>query len=253
MNSAQWCWGDVDAFAGPDGATHLVHRTEIASLIVLEQRLRPGPGYAAASAPARRALARVGAILRLRQRGRFHLHASGVVDARGDAWLLAGDTGAGKSTLACALADAGWPVLGDDGVVLEGRGHRVFAHPWREPLRVSAWMMPSFPRAGTVNGAPDPLDARHRVPVAARAARLAPIGGILLPVRASRDAMVRLAPADALAALVRQSPWVMLGDRAAREHLELLARLVVRVPAWRLEHTPAILPLLRADGLRIAA
>lgn len=253
MTGPMWNWGDVDAFAAADGSTRLVHRLDQASLSVIDQRLRAGPGYAAASPKTRRALARVGAILRLRQRGRFHMHASGLVDPRGESWLFAGDTGAGKSTLACALADAGWRVLGDDGVVIERRGDRILAHPWREPLRVSAWMIPAFPRAGRVLGNPEDSDARFRVPVAAPLARAAPIRGVVLPVRGSRDAMTRVAPAQALAEIVRQSPWVLLGDRAAREHLELLAKLVVCAPAWRLEHTAAILPLLRAEGLRLAA
>ena len=253
MSGALWHWTDVDAFALPHGATRLVHRDGGASLLVARDRLLPGDGYAEANAPTRRALARVGAILRLRQRGRFHLHASGIVDPRGQAWLLSGDTGAGKSTLACALANAGWQVLGDDGVILERRDQQVIAHPWRDALQVSAWMIPAFPRAGRVAGSPDARDPRFRVPVLAAAARSAPLGGVVLPVRGTRDAMTRVAPADALAALVRQSPWVMLGDRAAREHLELLARLVVTTPAWRLEHTAAILPMLRAEGLRIAA
>ena len=253
MSGALLHWTEVDAFALPDGAMRLVHRNGGATLLVARDRLLPGDGYAEASAPTRRALSRVGAILRLRQRGRFHLHASGLVDPRGQAWLFSGDTGAGKSTLACALADAGWQVLGDDGVILERRDREVIAHPWRDALQVSAWMIPAFPRAGRVTGSPDARDPRFRVPVVAACARSAPLGGVVLPVRGTRDAMTRIAPLEALTALVRQSPWVMLGDRAAREHLDLLARLVVTTPAWRLEHTAAILPLIRSEGLRIAA
>lgn len=253
MSRALWHWTGVDAFALPDGAMRLVHRDGGATLLVARDRLLPGDGYAEATAPTRRTLARVGAILRLRQRGRFHLHASGLVDTRGRAWLFSGDTGAGKSTLACALADTGWQVLGDDGVILERHDRQVIAHPWRDALQVSAWMLPAFPRAGRVAGSPDVRDPRFRIPVVAASARSAPLGGVVLPVRGSRDVMTRLAPLEALTALVRQSPWVMLGDRAAREHLDLLARLVVTTPAWRLEHTAAILPLIRSEGLRIAA
>ncbi|WP_157215751.1 hypothetical protein [Flavisphingomonas formosensis] len=49
----------------------------------------------------------------LRQRDLFVLHASGVVSP-GGVVLLCGESGAGKSTTAAALADRGWPLQTDD-------------------------------------------------------------------------------------------------------------------------------------------
>ncbi len=51
-------------------------------------------------------------------RGDLMLHASGVVGPSGKAHLFLGPSGTGKSTLATALAAAGWLLLDDDGIRL---------------------------------------------------------------------------------------------------------------------------------------
>jgi hypothetical protein len=57
-------------------------------------------------------------------RGDLMLHASGVVGPSGKAHLFLGASGTGKSTLATALAAAGWPLLDDDGIrVIESGGN----------------------------------------------------------------------------------------------------------------------------------
>lgn len=43
--------------------------------------------------------------------------------------LIEGPSGSGKSALALALIDRGAQLVGDDGVLLEARGDRVFASP----------------------------------------------------------------------------------------------------------------------------
>ncbi|HWE41975.1 MAG TPA: hypothetical protein VG432_05680, partial [Gemmatimonadaceae bacterium] len=145
--SVAWQWGDVDA-SDHGERTCLTHRHAGARLWVEAGRLMRGNGYDRAEAAVRQELARVGAIIRLRQRGRYLVHAAGVVDPCGRAWLLAGDSGSGKSTLAYALARNGWTVLGDDGVLIERRGGGLIAHGWREPLRVSRQLADVFPEIG---------------------------------------------------------------------------------------------------------
>jgi hypothetical protein len=61
-------------------------------------------------------------------RGDLMLHAAGAVGPSGDAHVLLGETGAGKSTLAAMLAAQGWGLLDDDGVrvtAVDGRFHAV--------------------------------------------------------------------------------------------------------------------------------
>lgn len=232
-----WQWGDVDA--SDHGAhTCLTHRRAGARLWVNGGRLVRGHGYEHADATVRRELARVGAIIRLRQRGRYLVHAAGVVDPTGRAWLLSGDSGNGKSTLAYALARAGWTVLGDDGVLLERSGERLVAHPWREPLRVSEQLAGSFPEIADDASGPAPDDPRRRVSIAMRGASCAPVAAIVLVERAREFAIAPVAPLAALAALVRQSPWVILGDDYARPHLDLLRHAAAQ-PVFHLRHTAA--------------
>jgi hypothetical protein len=216
-----WQWGDVDASDHGD-RTCLTHRHADARLWVSGGRLRRGAGYGGAVAIVRQELARVGANIRLRQRGRYLVHAAGVVDPDGRAWLLAGDSGSGKSTLAYALARAGWTVLGDDGVLIERDGDGLRAHSWRDPLRVSQQLIDAFPEIGNAGLRPAPGDPRNRVSLHARAARTARVAAIVLIERGATFELTAVAPLAALAALVRQSPWVILGDAYARPHLELL-------------------------------
>ncbi len=240
----EWQWGDVDA--RPDGErTCLTHRQAGAQLWVNAGRLVRGAGYSAASPAVRRELARIGAIVRLRQRGRYLVHAAGIVDPHGRAWLLSGDSGSGKSTLAYALARAGWTVLGDDGVMIERGADGLIAHPWRDPLRVSADLAPSFPEMHVAGAQPAAGDARRRVSITMPPARCAPVAALVLIMRAPRFALTQARPVDALAALVRQSPWVILGDAHAKAHLELL-RYAAAQPVFHLHHTPAELHTIAA-------
>jgi hypothetical protein len=231
-----WQWGEVDA-SDHGLRTCLTHRHEPAQLWVDRGRLVRGDGYAAAGGAVRRELARVGAIVRLRQRGRYLVHAAGAVDPMGRAWLLAGDSGSGKSTLAYALARSGWTVLGDDGVLIERAGPGLFARPWREPLRVSRGLMGAFPELDAGHLVAQWGDARCRIPMSMPTAASAPVIAVVLLERAASFAMTPIGPVSALAALVRLSPWVILDDDYARPHLELL-RHAASQPVFRLGHTP---------------
>ena len=239
MSSAPvaWQWGDVDA-SDHGERTCLTHRRADAELWVNEGRLRRGAGYAGADSAVRQELARVGAIVRLRQRGRYLVHAAGVVDQHGRAWLLSGDSGSGKSTLAYALARTGWTVLGDDGVLLERHGDGLVAHAWREPLRVSQQLADAFPEIDDDALRPAAGDPRNRVAMRMRGARSAPVAGLVLIERGTRFEFAPAAPVTALAALVRQSPWVILGDAYARPHLDLLRHAAAQ-RVFHLRHTSA--------------
>lgn len=235
--SIAWVWNDVHATTTSDG-THLAHRHADAHLVVRNGRLRGGHGYVAATAQTRRDLARVGAIVRLRQQGRYLVHAAGVVDPQGRGWLLSGNTGAGKSTLAYALSRAGWSTLGDDGVVVELRGGDVVAHQWKDPLHVSRALAAHFPELHDHAERARAGDFRERIPMHAAPARTARVCAIVMVERAPESGVARLGPLEALGALVRQSPLVMVDDGYSRRHLDALRRIVA-VPCLRLRHTPA--------------
>ena len=238
-------WADVTA-STTDDVTQLRHLADGSMLSVEKGRLVRGAGYAAATPRVRHQLARVGAIVRLRENGKYFLHASGAVAPDGKAWLLAGDTGAGKSTLAFALSRAGWSILGDDGVILEHRADGPVAHPWKDPLRVSLDLSDRYPVLAEATDTPDANDERRRVPIQGDLARCARIAGVLLLKHDAVHQFHRVGADVALGALVRQSPWVLLGDAMAIDHYRALHRLVETVPVFQLTHSAAQLGTIAA-------
>jgi predicted ATPase len=213
---------------------HLTHDAG-AELWVRDGRLARGPGYETIPAASRRELARAGAILRLRRGGRYHLHASGVVDPRGRAWVLSGVSGSGKSTLAYALARVGWRVLGDDGVILERVATGVTAHAWREDLWVSTDLNHEFPE---LQGQAVLNDARRRLPRTMPVARRGPLVGMVFLTQGPIDHLARITAVEALVQLIAQSAWVLIPDDDARRHLDALRAIATQVPAYRLTHSP---------------
>lgn len=240
-----WRYGPIDGITSGED-TLLTHTGERAELHLRAGRLSPGRGYRNASAEARRDLRRLGAIFQLRERGLFHVHAAGVVDEGGRAWLLAGESGSGKSTLTYALARVGWKVLGDDGVPIEQRGDGVLAHPSREPIDVSIELSDAFPELHEHARSVDWSDPRHRTPVAAPTgyADAAPVRALALIRRSPHDSLTTASPTEVLAALIRQSPTVLLNDAHAARQLAALAALVNSVPVFHLEHSPRQLHLI---------
>ncbi len=237
-DAVSWQWGEVDATC--DGnEVELTLRRMGTRLSVRVGRVVRGDGYATASPDVRRELARVGAIVRLRQRGRYLVHAAGAVDPSGRAWLLAGDSGCGKSTLGYALTRAGWTSLGDDGVVIERNDEGFRAHGWRDALRVSRLLSDEFPELGASESAVAANDPRQRLSLSpASMGRGAQIAALVFLARADRHAIRRIGAVAALGALVRQSPWVIIEDDHSRRHLDVL-RHAAMLPAFQLEHTRA--------------
>ena len=230
-----WQWGEVDASMQGDDVA-LVHRRAGAGIIVRNGRLVRDAGYENAPPAMRREVARVGAIVRLRQRGRYFVHAAGVVDPRGRACLLTGDSGSGKSTLAYALARLGWKVMGDDGALVSVTDSGITVHAWHAPLEVSSSLADEFPELLPEVSRARAGDPRHRIPIAVLRAREAPLGAVLFVERGIRHAIQPLGPVTALGALVRQSPWVILDDERTRTHLDAL-RAVATLPCFRFAHT----------------
>lgn len=220
-----WVEGERATLAGPDGLRAVV------DLAVRRAGIRaPAPS----GDPARDERMRwevysactLSAALLLGRLGRALAHAAAVAPPRGGAWLLVGDTHAGKTTTTANLLASGWRYLSDDHVVL-GRGAdgRVTVEGWPRPFHVDEGWEQGETRA--VRGETDP---HQRWP--GRWRRGAPLAGILLPrIEAARPTALEDAAApDALAALVRQSPW-LLADPAAAPALLALLSDAARLPA----------------------
>jgi hypothetical protein len=183
-----------------------------------------------AAADALYSMATVSSALLLGRLGRALVHAAAVVAPDGRAWLLAGDTHAGKTTTCVNLLAAGWRYVSDDHVVLsaEGATGGVIVEGWPRAFHLDeGW------EDGAPTGRRGELDAAARWP--GRWLRTAPLGGCLFPrVQAGEaTALLPAAPADALAALVRQSPW-LLADRAAAPAVMSLLQRAAAAPAYGL-------------------
>lgn len=182
--------------------------------------LRGGPLSPGTDADLAAALTASAALL-LGRLGRSLLHAAAVVAPDGRAWLLTGDSRAGKTSTCVNLIRAGWDWLADDQVV-------VYQDPAGGELAVAGWPRRFSLDDGFESGRS--LGFRTRTDPArfgpGRLRRAAPLGGVLLPrVRAGDPTRLRRAhPADALAELIRQSPWLLADPHAAPGTLALLAR-----------------------------
>lgn len=223
----------------------LRHLGENAELHVANGRLSRGEGYDSASRVARQSLARVGAILRLRQHNRYYVHASAVVNKKGLAHVFVGESGSGKSTLAFALAREGWTMLGDDGVVLEPLADTILAHSWRSHSLISASLSFAFPElqgreAEAISG-----DGRARIPIALPNAAHARLGALVFIRQSPTGSLKSCGQSAALTELIKQSPWVLLGDASSAMHFEALGRIARSVPTFELAHGPDELPRIR--------
>lgn len=190
--------------------------------------------------------------LLLGRMGRALVHAAAVVPPGGGAWLLVGDTHAGKTTTTANLVRAGWRYVSDDHVVLHrDAAGRIAVEGLPRPFHLDEGY-----EEGVVHRRRGSTDARERFPGAW--CRTAPLAGLLFP-RVQADEPTALGPAgagDALTALLRQSPW-LLADRGCAPRVLALLREAALLPAHALRlgmDTYADPPLLaeRLDALRDA-
>jgi hypothetical protein len=170
------------------------------------------------------------------------LHASSVA-APGGTLAFVGPGGAGKSTLALALARAGWPMVSDDGLLLRLQGASVTATPGYRGVRLwrdSAAALAANAResiagaAGNKHCYREPAAFTDDVPPLARiyAVDPRPAGAV---------AIERLSGADAVIAIVRQTYRLALDDREALgAELDAIVALTRRVPVWRLSFPRAL-------------
>jgi hypothetical protein len=160
--------------------------------------------------------------------GRTLAHAAAVVAPDGGGWLLVGDTHAGKSTTAANLLQGGWRFVSDDNVVLARDRAGVVVEGWPRHFHMDeGW------EAGAPLGRRGAIHPHRRWP--GRWQESAPLAGLLFP-RVEPHQPTALAPAaaaEALAGLLRQSPW-LLADRTAAAAVLALLRDAAALPTYAL-------------------
>jgi hypothetical protein len=228
--------GGVEAWTERDhaflsGAAGIGGSVDLAALRAEIRAPVPGAAGPAAERAARdlHSACTVAASLLLGRLSRALAHAAAIVPPSGGAWLLVGDARAGKTTTCATLLSAGWRYLSDDHVVVR-RGADA-------AVEVEGWPRPFHLDEGWERGDPAPrrgaTDPRHRWP--GRWRRSAPVAGLLFPrvVAGEATRLEEIDGADALAALLRQSPWLLADRRAAPAVLALL-RDAAALPSARL-------------------
>lgn len=159
------------------------------------------------------------------------LHASGAA-VNGRAVLALGAPGAGKSTLAVSWHRAGFPVLGDDVILLDEDG---VVHPFKRLFGIDADMLAAL----GVDPATTPFwevgadEAWYDGGIGAGWAAPAPVGTIaVVRHRAGAGTTLEpLAPLELLNALVH-SQLITVAERT--RGFDRLARIAASVPAYRM-------------------
>lgn len=177
--------------------------------------------------------------LLLHQRGLFPLHANAVcVD--GKAVAVAGETGAGKSTLAAWFSRQGLPLIGDDVIVLKPTPTGPIALPG--PPRVRLWRqsLESF-GLGSEGLEPSYTDAAYDkwdllVPLTATATEEQPLAAIYVLEDGPEIAISRMGGAAAATALFEHTyRGAYVGEvGGSTNHWQAVAAVAAAVPVFRL-------------------
>ncbi|HUQ47922.1 MAG TPA: hypothetical protein VM053_06705 [Gemmatimonadaceae bacterium] len=161
----------------------------------------------------------IAAGLLLVRKGRTPVHAGAVVHPdTGRAWVLVGDTHAGKSTTTANLVRAGWFYLSDDYVVLSRGAHdEIIVEGWPDDFHLDEGWHSGEPTGvrGTTSESDFREDARKGTAV---------LDGILFP-RVEPSFATSIAPVAGVIGLeriIRQSPWLVADPVSARGVLELM-------------------------------
>lgn len=180
------------------------------------------------------ALSFVTALL-LARGGRYLLHCGAAQAPGGGAWLVAGDSRAGKTSTVLGLARTGWGLLSDDHVVLYRRGDRWWLDGWPRSLHPDAgW------REGKLTGRRIVFDPREDPSL--RRVGTAPLEAMILPRIEAGAERTRIEPAsrsEALSTLMRQSAWSLLDPAAAPDALPSLGD-ATSVPRFMLRLAPDV-------------
>jgi hypothetical protein len=180
----------------------------------------------------------------LRRHSLFELHSGAVIDpATGAGVLIIGPSGSGKSTLTVQLAEAGWPFLTDDVLLLSRQRGDVVAWPLRRCFAITSetFAASNFLQTRTAldyahaqredkkQFAPHSVfAAEFRESCRVRTLLFSEVCG------AEQSSVQRLSAGDAMARLIRMNPWSCYDRATAADHLSVLSALAKQSAAFAL-------------------
>ena len=177
----------------------------------------------------------------LHYKGITNVHASAAV-ADGRALALLAESGTGKSTIAAALAEAGYPLLTDDVLALRQSRQGFEAQPGYPRIslsQASAQAILGRPAFGETKG----KDGKTAVPVGQGwgtfCGKTVPLGALFVLRRGANAPVTtqRLSKADAVGALLEHTHAIAFMPQAMIQHsLGFIANLTASTPVWSLSY-----------------
>jgi hypothetical protein len=179
----------------------------------------------------------------LRHCGLFELHSAAAVEPEsGRGVLVIGASGSGKSTLAVQLSAAGWSYLSDDVLLLSRSSAAVEAWSVRRCFAVTAetvaassllhsralFSTDSFNECKQRFSPQDVFVSTFRESCTPRTLLFSEVTG------ADHSSASRLSSGEAMARLIRMSPWSCYDTNTASPHLAVLSRLVKQTESFAL-------------------
>ena len=173
----------------------------------------------------------------LRRRERFHVHAAALETPSGEGWLIAGNSGGGKSTTTALLARNSWRVSTEDIAFIEpSAGGEVAVRGFRtrlalrpggaELLKVGQGL--ELEGRGKLGVWPEEMGGAWIPRVVPRVLIFTSVGDG--PTRAER-----ISPMDAMRGLLQWSMWILFESVGSSGHLALLTALTTQCRTFNVQ------------------
>ena len=171
----------------------------------------------------------------LRRHASFHIHAAALESPAGEGWLLAGNSGGGKSTTTALLARNGWKVSTEDIAFIERNdGGDVAVRGFRTRLALrpgGAALLKmndglDLPGRGKVGVWPEDMGGGWIPSVVPRVLVFTSVGE-------GPTAVERISAMDAMRGLLQWSMWILFERTGSDAHLQLLTALTAQTRSYR--------------------